>query len=446
MKIIPTLALLAAMAMPTAANAAEVVNQLGRDTEVCDVCLIYSGAARRPVWDVEHLTPYITHEYSDGRRDWFYDAFLFNEFDWDGYVLANQGAGQKPALQKHWIEYLDHFFEEGHDLPALDAAIEKFKEELGEPRMRHKVIIGLAAPAKDGTGSSTVWKDINWGSIDGTPMNFARKSHRQQAANWFVDQVIDRFEKANFKNIDLAGFYWIEESLYSNGDIISAINVHIHQKGYRAYWIPYWDNNDRYATEWKSLYRFDMAWRQPNYYFYDVNGSQLSLPSFSRLEEAIENSRKYGLGLELEFETQARNNGLHEVSEMFHQRLIDYIDEFERLGVWDDGGVAHYSGTQGFYHMHTSTDAVNHATIDRLASLVAKRQEQFAGVEAPITDSLPFAYAGQGEIFITSDAPNAVCYNTAGIAVHTGAGRFTCPPGLYIVTDGQGRSSKLIVK
>ena len=131
---------------------------------------------------------------------------------------------------------------------------------------------------------------------------------------------------------------------------------------------------------------------------------------------------------------------------MFHQRLIDYIDEFERLGVWDDGGVAHYSGTQGFYHMHTSTDAVNHATIDRLASLVAKRQEQFAGVEAPVADNLPFAYAGPGEIFITSDAPNAVCYNTSGIAIHTGTGRFTCPAGMYIVTDGQGRSTKLIVK
>ena len=51
MKIITTLALLTALAMPTAAGAAEIVNQLGRDTEVCDVCLIYSGAARRPVWD-----------------------------------------------------------------------------------------------------------------------------------------------------------------------------------------------------------------------------------------------------------------------------------------------------------------------------------------------------------------------------------------------------------
>lgn len=63
-----------------------------------------------------------------------------------------------------------------------------------------------------------------------------------------------------------------------------------------------------------------------------------------------------------------------------------------------------------------------------------------------ITPKTPFAYSGKGEVIITSDAPDAVCYNISGKTIHTGSGRFSCPAGLYIVTDGVGCSTKLIVK
>lgn len=68
-------------------------------------------------------------------------------------------------------------------------------------------------------------------------------------------------------------------------------------------------------------------------------------------------------------------------------------------------------------------------------------------VDGPqIQPARPFAFAGKGEIYISSDAPDAVCHTPSGIAVHNGAGRFNCSAGMYIVSDGAGRSTKLIVK
>lgn len=425
-------------------HAAVEVNEFGRDTEVCDVCLIYSGDVSRPTWDAEHLRPYLTHKYADGHREWFYDSFLFLEFHFGSTQLANSGAGQKAAVQADWIKFLDHLFAEGHDLHQLDKMIGEYKAELGEPALRHKVIISTCCPAKDGSQGGAEWRDINWGTVNGEKMNFALKSHRIKATEWFIDEIAARFESEKFENIDLAGIYWLEESLFSNGDIVLTINNYIHKKGLRSYWIPYWANNDKYAHEWNTLYKFDMAWRQPNYFFYDKNHE---LPPYSQLVEAIEDCKRYGLGLELEFETQGASNGLNEVAPHMHTRLNEYIDEFEKQGVWENAGVAHYSGTQGFYHMEQSADPVNHATIDKLARIVANRQKKVAGVSnVAISDSLPFAFPGDGEIYITPDNPDAVCYNFHGTPVHYGSGRFSCPEGFYIVSDGKGNSSKIIVK
>ena len=437
--------LLLAASTSAVADAQTVVNAYGKDDATSDITLIYSGGlAKRAVWNKDNLLPYVTHLYADGHREWFYDGFLFMEFQRGSVVLGNSGAGQNPGKKEDWLWWVDHVMEEGHDLHALDELIGELKQTLGEPRIRHKVIISTPAPCKDGTQGTTAWRDINWGEIDGTKINFTRKAHRTMATKWIIGLIKERFDAENFQNIDLAGIYWLEESLYSNGDIVPSINDYIRSLGMKSYWIPYNLNNAAYKFHWKDTYRFDVAYQQPNYFFYESDGS---LPDMSMLTGAIEDSKKYGLGLELEFETEGRSNGMHETSPAMHQRINDYIDAFEDYGVWESSGVAHYTGSKGLLHMAASADPVNQATIDRLASIVARRQAEFAGVgEAATIGAATFAYAGQGEIFITDDASDAVCYNTAGTAIHTGSGRFSCAPGVYIVSNGRGEAVKLLVK
>ncbi len=451
LRLIPSL--LAALIMGGTAYSAPIVNKFGTDTEVCDPVLIYTGGlSKRATWNKINLRPYLTHLYADGHRDWFYDSFIFNETQWtdkasgETRVLINAGAGQLPATKANWEEYFDHLFAPSHDLAVLNSMIDTYRESIGEPRLRHKVMIGIPMPCKNGRGNATncYWEKFDFGEIDGVDMDFSKKEHRIAAAEWAVDEVIRRFEEANFENIDLVGIYCAEETMYTVQDIMASINSYIHTKGLRTYWIPYWTNNNEYAHEWKK-YGFNIAWRQPNYFFYERDGK---LPAKSQLTGCITDSKTYGLGLELEFETSGTSNGMHETSAAMHQRLIDYIDAFEEYGVWDESGVAHYSGSKGLVDMAGSLDPVNQATIDRLADFVVKRQKAFAGISEPVVaeEVTRFAYAGAGEIFITEEAPEAVCYNAAGQPVHYGAGRFSCPAGLYIVTDGCGHSIKLAVR
>lgn len=453
-----TLFLLAAIGA-TSLDAATVVNKYGKDDKVCDPVLIYTGGlSKRLTWNKSNLRPWLTHTYSDGHTDWFYDTFIFNETNWysaaDGEtrVLVNAGGGQLPGTKADWIAYLDHIFAPTHDIATLDELIGDYKTgsnrapKLGEPRMRHKVIIGMPYPCKDGRGTprNCVWKKFDFGEIDGVDMDFTRVSHRIMASKWFVDEALRRFEEAGYTNLDLAGFYCPEETMYTVGEFAAQVNEYIKEKGYNTYWIPYWENNDQYALNWKDKYKFDMTWRQPNYFFV-AN----PMPPKSQLIECIEQSKQYGLGLELEFEAESTSNGLHSANPTMHKRFVDYLDAFEQHGVWDESGVAHYGGSKGFYLMATLGDYVDKATIDRLADYVVKRQLAFTGV-AGVDDifseeNRTFARPGQGFISI-ENAPEAVVYNISGMVMHRGEGIFECPAGIYIVTDGKGRSCKLAVR
>lgn len=452
-RILSIILLIAALAPEFDAPAATRVDKFGVDTEVCDPVLIYTGGlSKRARWTKANIRPYIVNTYADGHKDWFFDTFIFNETNWydsktgETRVLCNAGGGQLPATQADWLAWLDVIFGASTDLRALDDEIGNQIAVLGTPPLQHKVLIGMCYPCKDGRGTpgKCEWKKFDWGQIDGKDMDFTLQRHRIAAATWFVDEALRRFNEAGFKNIELAGFYCTEETMYTIGDIADDINDYIHSLGLRSYWIPYWANNDQYAFEWKDKYHFDMTWRQPNYFFYTSSGS---LPPMRQLTDCIESSKEYGLGLELEYETSSTSNGLHSYSPKMHQRFIDYIDKFEEYGVWAESGVAHYFGSKGLLDVRNNGDEVDRATIDRLADIVAARRKAFSGVEeTEITlPEAPFALAGNGEIYITEATPEGAVYNLAGTQLHSGSGTFVCPAGIYIATNGKGKAVKLRV-
>lgn len=186
-----------------------------------------------------------------------------------------------------------------------------------------------------------------------------------------------------------------------------------------------------------------MAWRQPNYFFYLSDGS---LPPKSQLTACISSCKKYGMGVELEFETQYTSNGLHSISPAMHQRLIDYIDAFEANGVWSDSGVAHYAGSKGFVDIVNNGDATDQATADRLCDIVKKRTK-LSGISVPVADTgaTTFAYTTPGYIHVL-DSPAGAVYALDGKLIGRGNGSFACPAGMYVVNNGKGRTMKIAVK
>lgn len=432
--------LISLIAVP-ATIADENVNCFGSDPKISDLALIYAGASRRPMWDKSQLRPYVTHIYADGREDWFFDGFLFLEFD-NGTVAFGNGSGKAAATQEDWKWLLDEYFTRGYKLHALDELISEKKQTLGEPTLRHKVVITCCAPTKNKAGNWDVRK--SWGNVNGKNLYFASTADRVTAVKWYIDTMLDKWNKAGFKNIDLEGIYWIEEGLFSNGEIMAEVNDYVHSKGLRSYWIPYYPKNQQYWSKWKDEYNFDMCYLQPNYAFLD-NETGTTKP-YSLLIETVDAAKSYGTGLELEFETQEKSNALHSVNPELHQHINDYMDVYDEKGVFDKAGVAYYSGTQGLIHMDQSTDPVDHATIDRMASYVAARQKaraDKAGVSDPEVADSVLAYTSGRRIYMN---PDTCCHDIAGRLIHSGEGSVDCNPGVYIVNDKRGNAVKLCVR
>ena len=96
----------------------------------------------------------------------------------------------------------------------------------------------------------------------------------------YMDQVTDDYEtmivtrknnknvvilsEETYNNLDLTGFYWLEESTAKCGDLPKDVSEYIHQLDKRFYWIPYW-NASGYNL-WKKL-GFDTAFLQQNHFF-----------------------------------------------------------------------------------------------------------------------------------------------------------------------------------
>lgn len=342
-------------------------NRYGTDV-ISDLALIYAGGQQRPEWTVEEVMPYVMHTYADGHKDWFFDGFLVLEFaDGPRDLGFQNGVGTKYATKADWEWLLDRQLKGA--VASLDSAVAIASKELGQPALRRKIVMAMPAPIKaQGTA---------WGEIDGNTLDFASEDDRFAACKWYVSELIKRFNACRFDNVDLTGIYWVEEGLYTNDNVVPRVNDWIYRNCLRSYWIPYYGNNEQFKFNWHDKYGFDVAYQQPNYFF------DRKIP-MSQLEAACDESKKYGLGLEMEFETQGTSRLQHDDPDSYYTRLEDYIDVFEKKGVFDESAVAWYSGTKGFLDLARSSDPMNHKITDRMADIVARRQ-------AAKSDSLKYA-------------------------------------------------------
>lgn len=324
-----------------------------RKNIIKDLSLIYQGGINRMDWTEEQFRPYVMHQFQDGRKEWLFDGFLFLEFsDGKGRRYA-QGYG-KDARKQEWEWLLQRLFEEGKSLSALDACIETVKKEIGEPEFRHRVVIGLPA---------AMFRQRDWGELNGKTLCFLYREDQVAATRWYVDRVLESFRNANYKNLDLAGFYWVDEDIAYNGDLSLSVSEYIHSKNLLFYWIPYWKAVG--YDKWREL-GFDMAYLQPNHFFEE------NIPD-SRLEEACKESEKNGMAIEMEFDSRALSD-YEPVS--FRSRMKSYIDVFKDNGVFFDLPIAYYSGSRAIYEMYKSEDERDKEIMDELCELIVERHKK----------------------------------------------------------------------
>lgn len=323
-----------------------------KQTSMLDMVLIYQGGVQRIDWTIDQFRPYVMHTDRFGDNDWFFDGFLFLEFqDGKGYNFNPGYSGNKNARKNEWEWLASRHFEQGKAVSALNACISEVQAKLGKPSFKHKIVIGLPEPFMN---------QNDWGEIDGVKLDFSRQEDRIKACKWYIDLLLKRFEESKLGNLELAGFYWVSEQMSTNHYITVDIGNYIREKGRKFYWIPYYMSNG--FSQWKE-YGFDMAYLQPNYFFDKNIGDE-------RVDNACELAYTHNMGLEMEFDARALagNPADH------RGRLVKYIETFKAKDVFKNSSIAYYEGGQGIYQLSKSTDEKDKEMIDMLHSIIKERR------------------------------------------------------------------------
>jgi hypothetical protein len=353
----PSLVLRNSLAVPLSvllASAGYLPIRAPAPPKITDLVAIYQGGVQRPAWTPDQFAPYVSfRDPASGRSSWLFDGFLFVEFQ-DGrghtFVPAADGA---PATQADWSWLLDRNFEEGHGIPALEAACADAERRLGAPKRRRRVVITLPTPMPVQAG---------WGTLDGRVVDLTRPEDRIAACLAQVDGAIERFKALDPKHLELAGFYWDDEAASDESGIVSEVARRIRERGSSLIWIPYWGRVPA-GERWKEL-GFDAAWQQPNYFFHP------DLPA-TRLDEACAFARAHGMGVVLELDGR-----VYSAPAVFGPRLDTTFEAFSRMKVGTTASIAYYEGGGAFATLAASTDPEAHARYLRLARFVRDRQKR----------------------------------------------------------------------
>lgn len=321
-----------------------------------DLCLIYCARPTPMVeYNKETMKSYLVYKPQKAKTQFLYDGFLI--FDIRG--TENQPLENNPeaVTKEQWTRLLNRYFQPDWAIDAIDDALADLKKQCIVPKTKRKIYIGIPAPYEH--------KNI-FGEIDGKTMTMETVTNRVKATKWYVDEALSRWNSMKYKNVELAGFYWVEEHAREQGDeIIPQMAAYVHQKGYPLIWIPYFGRQNAFAKDWKSL-GFDRAFYQPNYFF--VNATKAGIPA-SRVDEAIAFASTHKMAMEFEFD--------HNVKDTLYQRKFeDYINSFEKNNVFSLSPVAYYEGGGAWALMAQSKDEKVKQLYHKLANIIVARQKK----------------------------------------------------------------------
>lgn len=346
---------------------------------VTDIMLIYQGNLQRLDWTPDEFTPYVTHTYSDGSRTWLFDGFVFIEFATQEVSFINGIKNKRNATKKDWEWMQNRLFERGKALDALDKCIERQKAIMGDPPFRHKVILSLFSPLNGQT---------NWGKVASKKLNFNTEADQVKAVEWYMNELIKRFNAQGYKNFDLEGFYWVEEDTHVVPQRLQQqVSKLVHRVGKRFYWSPYYCASG--CTTW-DVAGFDYAYMQPNY----VISSNPDNYTVDKMIEALEKAKKAGLTIEFDFDQK-----LVLKPDIYIKRFNQALDTYESMGLfgpnccllyYDGGGtlLSIYKGVDRNYGALARSRYS--ASFDRMARLIASRRGSLVSPTTP-----PYPAPGQ---------------------------------------------------
>jgi len=317
-----------------------------RSGGVNDLMLIYNNVGSN--WMMIDALPYVAYispiypDYQLNVEDYFFDSFLFLALTApDGHAFDAPSRGT-PAVKEHWQWFIDKIFDGTNQLSAFERAYEVANEQLGEDA-KGKIYIMIPNPMSE-------IKDF--GDVDGTgSLNFswgdAKKAtdHRFRAVKWYIDEVLKKWEQANYQNLELLGFYWVEEAIHygvpGEVELINKVTDYIHEFDLKHTWIPYFTSSGH--NRWEEA-GFDFVMHQPNHMF----SSTSTIDRFLHLSNY---ALRYGQGIEIEAEGSSVTNDL-----IKRKKFIDYLRAGVTFNWQKDALHGYYQGTHYFGSCGISSD------------------------------------------------------------------------------------------
>jgi len=298
---------------------------------VSQMCLIYHGRTNRLAWTPEMILPYVAHVDEKGRpTDWLFDSFLFTEFETDnGASLHHYIPDGVQATAEDWAWLADGWFRQKTGLIGLNGAVENAGQVLGNTNHKVNVVIALPIPFRP-------VKTFGPLSGEDATLDFSHDQDRLKALQWYVRRVLDHWHQANYSHLQLAGFYWTDETIPpENEELVHAVARQIHQLGYKLYWIPFFSPQG--LGKWKQL-GIDGTMLQPNYFFHrEVDPG--------RLMQTAAKARAAGCGVEMEFDTRVFE------SQWRQDRFWDYLDAGVKYGWMTNSLIGYYEGNRGLHEL-----------------------------------------------------------------------------------------------
>ncbi len=320
----------------------------GAVPSISDMVLIYHGGMQRPQWNTNQLRPYIFRENS-GKTEWLFDGFLFLEiFDNIQKYNYDPGFSFRTAGKEQWKGLLTRYFGEKKGPDALEIVLDSLSRKGKIPVRKRQVVFSIPCPVNG-------FKD--WGELNGKKLDFNNPDDQAAAAQWFIDEALKKWNKKNYKHLQLNGFYWVHEDAAQSEKALPSVKKYLEAKNLKFVWIPYWDAKGK--GDWEKL-GFDLAWQQPNYFF------STNIPK-QRLTDACTFAKEHNMGLEMEFDERV-------FKPEFMTKYYDYINVFDENNVWKLSPVAYYEGGGAWMQMAKSKDPEIQKAFDTLSNIVVRRQ------------------------------------------------------------------------
>ena len=279
---------------------------------VSDLMLIYYTIDSMTT-NEDYFLPYVAYLQKNAEdptkydiKDTLFDGFLFlpsvGGLPSGGMPYA---SSEKPNYWSDWQYLFDECFKEGVNFDALDKTAAKVKSALGladDYKLKVFVTIPYVNEAAKKFG------DVDG---DGVSEDFSKMDDIRKVIATYVDMYETKFAEMNYANISLDGYYWFEEAIAMDTDpiVIPEVAKVVEEKGSQLFWIPYYCAKG--YTTWNS-YGFVTACMQPNYVFKTDR-------KLAQLDQAAEYIRQYGMGIEIEI----NSNALHDP--VFFKRYMQYL-------------------------------------------------------------------------------------------------------------------------